>query len=262
VTPPLLDRVERLLERERVWSAYALADLDPPHAEHARWLAGDEAVVLSYSGFDPPVLFAAGAPGEAGRLLAQLPPGRYLFTLMATHRALLEDRILESRETIMWRMVLRSEAFDAALARDAEALSIDDLQEVQALFDAHSDRPDAFDPGQLADGAFFGLKDKDQLVAVAGTHVVSGKRALAAVGNVFTHPDHRGRGLATITTAAVVQELLRRPGMRTIVLNVARDNAPAVRCYERLGFWPFCAYHEGVGQLGPASHSSQEQKVR
>jgi RimJ/RimL family protein N-acetyltransferase len=257
----VLDRVESVLERERVWSAYALADLDPPHAAHAHWLADEDAVVLSYTGFDPPVLFAAGAPEEASRLLAQVPAGRYLFTLMATHRALLKERVQESRETIMWRMVLRPEAFDASLSRGAQPLSMDSLPEIEALFATSADRPDAFDPGQLSDQAFFGLREGPQLVAIAGTHVVSTTRGVSAVGNVFTHPVHRGRGLATATTAAVVRELLRRPGMRTIVLNVARDSAPAVRCYERLGFWPFCAYHEGVGRLGPASHSPQESKV-
>jgi len=63
------------------------------------------------------------------------------------------------------------------------------------------------------------------------------------------------------TTAAVVQSLLQRPGLRTIVLNVARENAAALRCYQRLGFWPFCGYHEGVGRLGPASYSPQESRV-
>jgi ribosomal protein S18 acetylase RimI-like enzyme len=257
----LLDRVEKVLERERVWSAYALADLDPPHAAQSHWLADENAVVLSYTGFDPPVLFAAGSPEEASRLLAQVPAGRYLFTLMATHRALLEERVEESHETIMWRMVLRPEAFDASLARGTQPLSTDDLPEIEALLGAHADRPDAFDPGQIGDQAFFGLRDGQRLMAVAGTHVVSAERGVAAVGSVFTHPVHRGRGLATATTAAVVRELLRRPGMRTVVLNVAQDNAPAVRCYERLGFWPFCAYHEGVGRLGPAPHSPQESKV-
>lgn len=262
MTLDLQARVERVLERERAWSAYALADLDPPHAAHARWLAAEDAVVLTYAGFEPPVLFAAGAPEEARRLLAQLPPGRYLFTLMPTHRALLEERILDSHETIMWRMVLRPEAFDPSLALGAKPLSMEDLPDLEALFGTGPDRPDAFHPGQLADQAFFGIRHETELVSVAGTHVVSAGRGVAAVGNVFTHPAHRGRGLATRTTAAVVQALLQRHGLQTIVLNVARDNAPAIRCYERLGFWPFCGYHEGVGRLGPASHSPQELRVR
>ncbi len=262
MSPEVRERAERALEHDRIWSAYALADLDPPHAAHAAWLAGEQAVVLTYAGFDPPVLFAAGAPEEVRLLFEQIPPGRYLFTLMPTHRALLEERILNSHETIMWRMTLRPEAFDPSLAQGAQRLTLDDLPELEALFGTGPDRPDAFDPGQLADEAFFGIRHGTQLVSAAGTHVVSALRGVAAVGNVFTHPAHRGRGLATRTTAAVVQALLQRPGLRTIVLNVARENAAALRCYQRLGFWPFCGYHEGVGRLGPASHSPQESRVR
>jgi RimJ/RimL family protein N-acetyltransferase len=262
VSPGVLEQVERVLERDRVWSAYALADLDPPHAAHATWLASEQAVVLTYAGFQPPVLFAAGEPDEARRLLAQIPAGRYLFTLMPTHRVLLEDRILESHETIMWRMTLRPEAFDPTLAQDAQPLTLEDLPEIEALFGTGPDRPDAFDLSQLADQAFFGIRREGQLVSAAGTHVVSDLRGVAAVGNVFTHPAHRGKGLATRATAAVVQALLQRQSLRTIVLNVARDNAAALRCYERLEFRPFCGYHEGVGRLGPASYSPQEQRVR
>ena len=255
------ERAERVLERDRIWSAYALADLDPPHAAHAVWLASEQAVVLTYAGFQPPVLFAAGAPEEVRLLFKQIPAGRYLFTLIPTHRALLEDRILESHETIMWRMVLRPEAFDPSLAHGVQRLTLDDLPDLEALFGTGPDRPDAFDPGQLADEAFFGIRHATQLVSVAGTHVVSALRGVAAVGNVYTHPAHRGQGLATRTTAAVVHALLQRPGLRTIVLNVARENAAALRCYQRLGFWPFCGYHEGVGRLGPASYSPQESRV-
>lgn len=256
-----LDRIGQILERERIWSAYALADLDPPQDQHARWWVDQDAAVLSYAGFDPPVLFATGEVEQTRRLLAQVPQGRHLFTLRAEHRALLDARVQESHETPMWRMVLSSQPFHASASGGAQPLTARDLPSILDLFGEHPDRPDSFDAAQLGDGTFFGVWYGRQLITVAGTHVVSQVHRVAAVGNVFTHPAHRGRGLATIATAAVVQELLRRPGMETVVLNVAQANEPAVRCYERLGFRPFCAYHEGVGLLGPASRPPKEQKV-
>jgi predicted GNAT family acetyltransferase len=70
------------------------------------------------------------------------------------------------------------------------------------------------------------------------------------VGNVFTHPDHRGRGYGTATTGAVVAELLQR-GIRDVVINVDQENVVAVRIYERLGFERYCPFLEG-----PASPSA------
>jgi predicted GNAT family acetyltransferase len=85
------------------------------------------------------------------------------------------------------------------------------------------------------------------LVAAAGTHLVSATYGVAAVGNVFTHPDHRGQGYGTVTTSAVVAELLRR-GIRDVILNVGQDNAGAIGIYERLGFERYCPFLEGPAQ--------------
>ncbi len=81
-------------------------------------------------------------------------------------------------------------------------------------------------------------------MAAAGPHLVSPTYGVAAVGNVFTHPDYRGRGYGTLTTSAVVAELLGL-GMRDVVLNVEQANAVAVRLYERLGFERYCPFLEG-----------------
>lgn len=257
MTHALLARVERVLESERLWAGYALADLEPPYSSGADWQATDRAVVLTYRAFRPPVLFAAGAPADVEQLFRVIPAGSYLFTLMGSHRALLEPRIVESKETHMWRMALRPESFRGAPGSAAQPLSAADLPAIEALFGGHPDRPDAFDPSQLESGAFFGIWRGGSLAAVAGTHVVAPRRSVAAVGNVFTHPDYRRRGLAGQVTSAVVDRLLAQ-GIRTVVLNVAMHNTAALRCYDRLGFWPFCGYYEGVGQLGPAPDSIQE----
>lgn len=56
---------------------------------------------------------------------------------------------------------------------------------------------------------------------------------LVFVIDLFTHPDHRGRGLAERLVRAALAAV--DPG-RTVGLRVDSDNGPAVRLYHRLGF--------------------------
>ena len=56
---------------------------------------------------------------------------------------------------------------------------------------------DAFRQRSLELGVFYGVFEGERLVSVAGTHIVSDNERIAALGNVMTHPDYRGRGLAT-----------------------------------------------------------------
>jgi GNAT superfamily N-acetyltransferase len=257
VTAVDLDEVAAALEADRVWCAYALADLDPPYAEHASWLLQDGAVVLRYVGFDPPILFAHGDPATVSRLFSDVAAGDYQFGLLGSHRAAIRDRLKPTVEAHMWRMVLRPEAFHPPPAGSVERLTRNDLPRLEALFAGAPSVPDAFHPSQLDSGCFFGISEGRDLVSVAGTHVYSIRRSVGAVGNVFTRADRRGRGLATRSTGAVTAELLGR-GMKTIVLNVAMDNEPAVRAYRTLGFMPFCGYYEGVGRLLPAAVEGNE----
>ncbi len=253
--------VRTLLETDRVWCAYALADLDPAHAKDAVWHLATEAVVLQYQGFQPPVLFAHGDPAQVGRLFQRIPGGAVEFGLMGSHRVLLEDRLRPKHEKKVWRMVLQPESFPGG-GQAAAPLGPDDLPAIRRLMDDYNDRPDAFSPQQLHDGAFFGIWRGDDLISMAGTHVVSEQMDVAAVGNVFTHPAHRGRGHARATSAAVVEELMAR-SLATIVLNVAMDNRPALKLYESLGFFPFCGYYEGIGELDPPPdhHKTQANGV-
>jgi predicted GNAT family acetyltransferase len=95
----------------------------------------------------------------------------------------------------------------------------------------------------LEDGVYYGVHEDGALVAAAGTHVVARGVGVAALGNIYTRPDRRGRGLATAVTAAVTGHLARL-GIATIVLNVRDDNHAAIHVYERLGFRPYCNYFE------------------
>jgi len=61
---------------------------------------------------------------------------------------------------------------------------------------------------------------------------------VAVVGNVFTHPRHRGLGLAECVTSAVTDELLNQRGCSMVTLTVNPTNTPAARAYTRLGYEP------------------------
>jgi ribosomal protein S18 acetylase RimI-like enzyme len=244
-------RIQSILETDRGWAAYALADLDPSQDACAHWLVARQAVVLRYTAFAPPVLFVHGSPEESERLLGELPGGDYLYTLLGIHRAPLLVRMQIRHEAKMWRMVLRRESFTPRPMPQAMPLGAADLKDIEALFGDHPDRPDAFAASQLEDGFFFGLRQSGRLVSLAGTHVVSQRFSVAAVGNVFTLPEARRQGFGTEVTAAVVEALLGA-GVRTIALNVAQENERAIRSYRSLGFWPFVGYYEGTCRLEPA----------
>jgi GNAT superfamily N-acetyltransferase len=241
-------QARELLESDRVWSAYALADLAADEQAQCTWLVGARSVVLLYAGFQPPVLFAHGDPGECRELLQALPVGPVMITLRQEVLAAFSSRLVLTDPVPMWRMSLQAGGLVPALGEGTQRLGPADLDAIQALFAGQADRPDAFHPRQLDSGVFYGIWAGAQLVCVAGTHVVSPELDVAALGNVFTLPSLRARGLATRATAAVVDEL-RRLGLTTIVLNVAQDNTPAIRCYHRLGFREHCPYVEGIGRL-------------
>jgi ribosomal protein S18 acetylase RimI-like enzyme len=246
VPPPT--HLVSLLESDRIWCAYALADLDPHFASDCTWLSDEDAAVLIYRGLTPPVLFAHGDPQSAARLLDRVPPDRYQFTLMGVHRELLGDRLVPEVEKAMWRMALHAAAFPGQPEAPVSRLGPEDRAAILDLAADHPDRPDAFSAAQLTQGVFFGIRDGQALTAIAGTHVYAPDLGVAAVGNVFTRPDLRGQGLGTQVTAAVVAALIETR-IQTIVLNVAMDNQPAIAIYRTLGFWPYRGYYEGVALL-------------
>lgn len=254
----MTSETRRLLEEDRIWSAYALADLEPEEQANSLWLTGKRAAVLLYHGLEPPVLFAQGDPHESAHLATGIAPRRVVFTLLPETLHAIGRNLEIEHQALMWRMRLEIGRFPAGEGGAAVPLGVRDHEVILALVVGHPDQPDAFHRRQLERGVFFGVQETGNLVGVAGTHILAPGPGIAAVGNVFTHPAWRGRGIARRATAAVVAELLRR-GYSTIVLNVAQSNEPAIRCYRRLGFIEHCAYHEGLGRL--QIHPSKEGEL-
>jgi ribosomal protein S18 acetylase RimI-like enzyme len=131
-------------------------------------------------------------------------------------------------------------------------LGPDDFPALQRLYadgEALGEAPGFFRAWMLDRGVFYGIPEGRSLVAAAGTHLVAPSEDVAAIGNVYTRRDRRGRGLAAQVTTAVTAELLSMD-LRTIALNASPQNLTALRVYERPGFKRYCPFYEGMATRG------------
>jgi GNAT superfamily N-acetyltransferase len=259
-TTTLRDKAQLLsyLETDRLYAAYAIGDLEPGLYEQCSWAGAArggriEALVLHYRGLEPaPLLLIGEAEGLRVILAHALAPAWVYLTCRPERLDLTRAFYAWGEITPMWRMVLCPERFRPALAVPDRAILAPlrpaHVAQINALFALGGGL--AFSPAQVESGVFFGVLEGQALVAVAGTHLVSPTYGVAAIGNVYTHPDYRRRGYGTLATEAVARELLRR-GVSDIVLNVAQENAPALRVYERMGFERYCPFLEGPARKLP-----------
>jgi GNAT superfamily N-acetyltransferase len=252
-----LAAVRAQLETDRAWSVYALGDLAPAFSGHATWHltgGGLPGLLLLYQAFDPPVLFAHGSPAAVAGLLAELDgPPRFYLSIRPEVLPAIQARFVVSHLLPMWRMTFSGAGLPAAAAAGAVRLGPEHLAALVALYADGSETgesPDFFGPEMLAQGVFYGVWQGGVLAAAAGTHLVAPEIGVAAVGNVYTRRDWRGRGLAQAAAGAVVSALRAAHPALLIALNVSQGNPAAIAVYRRLGFEPYCAFYEGIAEKG------------
>lgn len=277
VTRPVTDRqlLRSFLERDRLFAAYAIADLDDREFARTRWAGsfdGSElvAVGLEYGGLSPQPLFLQGSSEGIAAILRDVlkPRAAYVAALPESLPAVATQYRVEPGPAMvrMWvdRTTFRPYPADV---RRLLPVEVGELNRLYQLGFA------AWLPSStISSGVYYGIRVGGRLIAAAGTHVVSHEARLAAVGNVLTQTEFRGRGFATATTGAVTAELLRTCDQ--VVLNVRSDNPPALQAYRRLGYREHVRFEERLvhrlgspwpGITGPLRRllsSSRETKPR
>jgi ribosomal protein S18 acetylase RimI-like enzyme len=116
-----------------------------------------------------------------------------------------------------------------------------DFTNIQPLNEAHVEqmielvkltKPGPFGKRTIDFGSYFGIFDKDKLVAMTGQRLhVTNYTELSAV---CTHPDYLGKGYASALMQHQMQIILSN-GQQPF-LHVRDDNERAIAVYERLGF--------------------------
>jgi ribosomal protein S18 acetylase RimI-like enzyme len=243
------DAIRAFLERDRLFGAYALADLEDREAGRAKWgiaRVGDEIVslVLEYGGPSPQPLYAVGRDdGIDAVLRGVIKPAIAYIACLPASLPVVERRYRVDAGPQMVRMWVDREHFRAAEDPGVEPLGPSDAGELNRLY--RLGFGSWLPPQAISEGIYRGIRVNGRLVAAAGTHVIGRRARIAVVGNVLTQPEFRGRGYAQATTGAVTAHLLQF--CDHVVLNVRSDNPPALNAYRRLGYAEHVRFEERLG---------------
>lgn len=244
------EEIFNFLSADPELNLYLIGDMDDFFWPFTIWYALYEkailrSIALFYKGTDPPalLLFYKGDPHFAVNLLRSIKP-----SLPEKFNVHLSPGLIElfGSENIIknygqnFRMILKKEP---KLVNDdnIRKLTVSDLPAIEEFYRI-SYPENWFTEKMVETGKYFGYYSGEKLVGVSGVHVWSAKYSIAALGNISTHPEYRGRGIAFKLTSFLCSDL--RKDARTIGLNVRSDNKAAIKCYENAGFEINCLYDE------------------
>ena len=264
--PLLTDKhtIRTTLRHDPLWSVYALGDLSSRMYDKTQWFShqairpsGHQAIGRYLSGstehlalvlhdYGTSILFATGTGAVREALQHATSPVHLQVQADALEEIERHATVTDKKQ--MWRMGWKGAtgATRAKGAKGATRLTADDVPALTTLFadgEAAGESPDFFYPSMVTDGVFFGVYDGAALVAAAGTHLFAPEEGAAAIGNIYTMRDRRGRGLGRVVTSAVLEAV---KDIETVGLNVRADNLAALHLYESLGFVRHCPFYEGL----------------
>jgi ribosomal protein S18 acetylase RimI-like enzyme len=237
--------LERFMSRDRLFAAYAIADMDDTEFARTRWGVAFEdaepiAVVMEYHGLSPQPLFAMGESHAIRAILGDTIRTRiaYLAARPGVASAITDLYQVDAGASML-RMWVDRAGF-TPVGGGAVRLDAADTRHLNRLYELGLTQ--WLPAASVASGVYYGVRRGSGLVAAAGTHVISPRYGLGAVGNVYTSREARGQGLAKQVTSAVTAELLETVGQ--VVLNVRADNASAIAVYKALGYREHIGFEE------------------
>ena len=244
-------RIEKVNERNKplviaplksniIKHVFAIYDIqhDPQHTTAYAAFEEDklEGYILIYTATDVPSVILECENKAAGRLLEHTPHSKFIVHAPPNLLPAIEKRFPEAKHYVEdWMLVRKNEAtfFEPELAKRLR--TGEDASKLADLLLSRKDRP----PNTLKRYAewvskmpIYGIFKEDKLVSYAGSFIQLPQVWL--IGGVYTDPEHRNKGYATIATSAITEEALKTA--EAAALFARSDNHPAVRAYEKIGF--------------------------
>ena len=241
------------LIKNKPLNIYSIGDLDDFFWPYTQWFGLKDnselqAIVLLYTGLSQPTVLALSENIQPltelfVQIRDQLPHRFYAHLSPGVLERIQDDYKCEPHGSHFkmnltdWQIIENFENFEV------ENLTMDELENILDFY-AEAYPGNWFDQRMLSTGHYYTLRRDNRIAGIAGVHVYSRDYKVAALGNISTHPDYRGRGIGYLTTAYCCKQLART--VNTIGLNVSQANPAAIALYKKLGFDITAEYEELV----------------
>ena len=219
---------------------FALYDLqhDPNHTiMHAALENGNlKGYILIYTALQFPSVILECENNFATQLLEYAPKNLFIIHAPPETLPVIKSKFKDAKHYIEnWMLVKREEVnfFKSDFVRRLH--SENDTHKLFTLLSSRQDRR----AGTLQNSLelirkmpTYGVFIKNELVSYASSFLQLPE--VWMIGGVYTHPNHRNKGYATLATSAVTEEALKNS--ESAALFVRSDNYPAIRVYEKIGY--------------------------
>jgi ribosomal protein S18 acetylase RimI-like enzyme len=236
------DEIYKFLSGTPDLQLYAIGDLDDFYWPFTTWYAIYEkneikSIALLYSGMSPStfLLFHDRDSYYSTQLLKSVKP--LLPEKLNVHLSPGLIDVFGKKNIIEdygqnYRMILMRTP-EQISDENIRKMTVSDIDEINSLYNI-AYPSNWFDRRMIETRKYFGYFVNGMLVGIAGIHVYSMQYRIAALGNIATHPDYRGRKIAYKLTSYLCNNLKKTIDL--IGLNVKSENIAAIRCYNNIGF--------------------------
>jgi GNAT superfamily N-acetyltransferase len=239
VTDENRQRVIDFLSSDVLRHFFALYDIQHD-AEHTAMFAAFEngdlkGYILVYTALEFPSVILECNDDTVEKLIEETPKDGFIMHAPIDLLPAIKRKFPNAKHYVEDYMLIKTNEASFFTSQNVRKLRRSDAANLAMLLSSRKERLKAT-PESCADlitrMQMYGVFTHSELVSCAGSFLQLPQVWL--VGGVYTHPEHRNKGYATLATSAITEEALK--ASKAAVLFVRSDNYSAVHAYEKIGY--------------------------
>lgn len=191
--------------------------------------------ILTYKALTPPSVVLDATSKAAEKLITYAPENEFVLHTRPNLLPIVERRHPEAKCYIENWMLARKGEASFLKSKMMRKLSVVDAVRLAELLSSQTNqqRREAKESEEwVRKNPTYGVFPDERLVSYASSFLQLPQ--VWMIGGVYTHPEFRNKGYATLATSAVTEEALN--SAENAALFVGSDNHPAIRVYQKIGY--------------------------